>query len=101
MQVLGYIRVSTVEQAANGDSLDTQRQQIIGYAMMRGWQISQFFNEDLLASVGRPVALGAGWRAREREGGSCARPPRICAAPDPAGRDVGARSVRRRSSAVR
>jgi putative DNA-invertase from lambdoid prophage Rac len=45
MQVLGYIRVSTVEQAANGDSLDTQRQQIIGYAMMKGWQVSQFFIE--------------------------------------------------------
>jgi putative DNA-invertase from lambdoid prophage Rac len=45
MQVFGYIRVSTLEQAANGDSLDTQRQQIIGYAMMKGWQVSQFFNE--------------------------------------------------------
>jgi DNA invertase Pin-like site-specific DNA recombinase len=45
MQVLGYIRVSTVEQAANGDSLDTQRQQIVGYAMMKGWQVSQFFIE--------------------------------------------------------
>jgi DNA invertase Pin-like site-specific DNA recombinase len=45
MQVFGYIRVSTLEQAANGDSLDTQRQQITGYAMMRGWQVSRFFNE--------------------------------------------------------
>jgi putative DNA-invertase from lambdoid prophage Rac len=45
MQVIGYIRVSTLEQAANGDSLDTQRQQIIGYAMMKGWQVSQFFVE--------------------------------------------------------
>jgi putative DNA-invertase from lambdoid prophage Rac len=45
MQVFGYIRVSTLEQAANGDSLDTQRQQIIGYAMMKGWEVSQFFNE--------------------------------------------------------
>jgi DNA invertase Pin-like site-specific DNA recombinase len=45
MQVFGYIRVSTLEQAANGDSLDTQRQQIIGYAMMKGWKVSEFFTE--------------------------------------------------------
>jgi DNA invertase Pin-like site-specific DNA recombinase len=45
MQVFGYIRVSTVEQAANGDSLDAQRQQIIGYAMIKRWQVSQFFIE--------------------------------------------------------
>jgi putative DNA-invertase from lambdoid prophage Rac len=56
MQVLGYIRVSTVEQAANGDSLDTQRQQIIGYAMMKGWQVSQFFIE---AGVSGSVPLAA------------------------------------------
>jgi putative DNA-invertase from lambdoid prophage Rac len=45
MQVFGYTRVSTLEQAANGDSLNTQRQQINGYAMMKGWQVSRFFNE--------------------------------------------------------
>ena len=44
-KVFGYIRVSTAEQASNGDSLDTQRQQIIGYAMMKGWQVSDFFVE--------------------------------------------------------
>ena len=36
-KVFGYIRVSTAEQASNGDSLETQRQQITGYAMMKGW----------------------------------------------------------------
>jgi putative DNA-invertase from lambdoid prophage Rac len=56
MQALGYIRVSTVEQAASGDSLDTQRQQIIGYAMMKGWQVSQFFIE---AGVSGSVPLAA------------------------------------------
>jgi putative DNA-invertase from lambdoid prophage Rac len=56
MQVIGYIRVSTSDQAANGDSLDTQRQQIIGYAMMKGWQVSQFFIE---AGVSGSVPLAA------------------------------------------
>jgi putative DNA-invertase from lambdoid prophage Rac len=44
-KVLGYLRVSTAEQASNGESLDTQRQQIIGYAMMKGWSVSEFFIE--------------------------------------------------------
>ena len=43
MKVLGYVRVSTPEQANNGDSLDTQRQQITGYAMMKGWQVAELF----------------------------------------------------------
>jgi putative DNA-invertase from lambdoid prophage Rac len=42
-RILAYARVSTAEQAANGDSLATQRQQIEGYAMMKGWQIAEFF----------------------------------------------------------
>ena len=37
MHIFAYLRVSTAEQASNGDSLATQRQQIAGYAMMRGW----------------------------------------------------------------
>src|SRR5687768_93643 len=44
-KVFGYLRVSTAEQASNGESLDTQRQQIIGYAMMKGWSVSEFFIE--------------------------------------------------------
>ena len=45
MNVYGYCRVSTTEQANGGLSLDTQRQQITGYAMMKGWAIAQFFIE--------------------------------------------------------
>jgi DNA invertase Pin-like site-specific DNA recombinase len=41
--MFAYARVSTAEQASNGDSLATQRQQVEGYAMMKGWQISEFF----------------------------------------------------------
>ena len=41
--VFGYVRVSTAEQANNGHSIETQRQQIIGYAMIKGWQIAEFF----------------------------------------------------------
>jgi DNA invertase Pin-like site-specific DNA recombinase len=42
-RVFGYVRVSTAEQANNGDSIGTQRQQITGYAMMKGWQVAEFF----------------------------------------------------------
>ncbi|AFL53995.1 putative DNA-invertase from lambdoid prophage Rac [Sinorhizobium fredii] len=45
MKVFGYVRVSTSEQAANGDSLETQKAKITGYAMMQGWQVSEIFVE--------------------------------------------------------
>ncbi len=45
MKVYGYCRVSTAEQASSGLSLDTQRQQITGYGMMKGWQVDEFFVE--------------------------------------------------------
>jgi putative DNA-invertase from lambdoid prophage Rac len=41
-RIFAYARVSTSEQS-NGDSLATQRQQIEGYAMMKGWHIADFF----------------------------------------------------------
>jgi DNA invertase Pin-like site-specific DNA recombinase len=45
MKVFGYLRVSTSEQAQSGESLDTQKQQIVGYAMMKGWTVDEFFVE--------------------------------------------------------
>jgi putative DNA-invertase from lambdoid prophage Rac len=45
MKVYGYCRVSTAEQANSGLSLDTQKQQVTGYAMMKGWGITEFFVE--------------------------------------------------------
>jgi putative DNA-invertase from lambdoid prophage Rac len=45
LRVFGYTRVSTVEQSSNGGSLDTQAQQIRGYAMMKGWEVAEIFVE--------------------------------------------------------
>jgi putative DNA-invertase from lambdoid prophage Rac len=45
MRVFGYSRVSTTEQAEEGFSLDTQRQQVAGYAMIKGWQVDEHFVE--------------------------------------------------------
>ena len=36
MAVYGYVRVSTVKQASEGESLDVQRRTIADYAMMHG-----------------------------------------------------------------
>jgi putative DNA-invertase from lambdoid prophage Rac len=46
MKAYGYVRVSTAEQASKGDSLDTQRNQIAGYAMMKGWGVSHIFADE-------------------------------------------------------
>lgn len=54
MKVFGYVRVSTSEQASDGQSLDTQKRMIEGYAMMKGWVIDQFFIE---AGVSGSIAL--------------------------------------------
>lgn len=45
MKVFGYVRVSTSEQATNGESLETQKAKIIGYAMMQGWEVADIFVE--------------------------------------------------------
>jgi putative DNA-invertase from lambdoid prophage Rac len=39
MSVFGYIRVSTLQQANEGDSLETQVKQIQSYAVLKGYQI--------------------------------------------------------------
>ena len=39
MAIFGYTRVSTTEQANNGDSLETQQKIIVGYAQSRGEEI--------------------------------------------------------------
>jgi putative DNA-invertase from lambdoid prophage Rac len=44
-KILGYCRVSTTEQADGGASLAAQQQQIIGYAMMKGWTVTEFYIE--------------------------------------------------------
>ena len=45
MRTFGYSRVSAVEQADEGSSLDSQQTQIIGYAMMKGWTVNEQFVE--------------------------------------------------------
>jgi len=41
MAVYGYCRVSTLEQANEGESLETQRRQIEGYAHMHGLAVDE------------------------------------------------------------
>lgn len=45
MTTYAYVRVSTAEQVNNGESLDTQRRQAEGYAMMKGWEVPAVFVE--------------------------------------------------------
>lgn len=45
MRVFGYVRVSTLEQANGGDSLETQKAKIAGYCMMQGLQEPEIFIE--------------------------------------------------------
>jgi len=45
MAVFGYVRVSTMRQAEDGESLDLQERTIAGYAMMHGSKVSQTFVE--------------------------------------------------------
>ena len=46
MAVYGYCRVSTLRQAAEGESLDVQRRQIEGYALMHGLTIDGVLVEE-------------------------------------------------------
>jgi putative DNA-invertase from lambdoid prophage Rac len=46
MAVYGYCRVSTTRQANEGESLDVQRRQIEGYALMHGFTVDEVFVEE-------------------------------------------------------
>ena len=59
MQVFGYCRVSTTEQADDGVSLAAQKQQITGYAMMKGWKLADVFVEAALFDPIRTAATGS------------------------------------------
>lgn len=45
MAVYGYCRVSTDEQARDGDSLAAQERRVAGYAMQNDWTVSECFVE--------------------------------------------------------
>lgn len=45
MAVYGYVRVSTVRQVEEGESLDVQQRTIAGYAMMQGMELTKTFIE--------------------------------------------------------
>src|SRR5271166_2698293 len=46
MAVYGYCRVSTLKQASEGESLEVQRRQIEGYALMHGLTVDDIVVED-------------------------------------------------------
>jgi putative DNA-invertase from lambdoid prophage Rac len=45
MSVFAYVRVSTIRQASEGESLEVQQRTIDGYAMMHGLKVDQVFVE--------------------------------------------------------
>ena len=59
MAVYGYVRVSTLQQATEGESLETQKKQVIGYAESRGLTLPA---EDVF--VERGVSGGAEFKTR-------------------------------------
>jgi putative DNA-invertase from lambdoid prophage Rac len=68
MSVYGYARVSTLQQANEGESLDVQKRQIEGYCSMQGWMLQRMYVErgvsGSIAVAERPVGakLWAGLR---------------------------------------
>ena len=45
MQVIGYSRVSTEEQARDGVSLDAQAEKIRAYAMVKDWTLAELIQD--------------------------------------------------------
>ena len=72
MATSGYIRVSTTEQATSGDSLETRRIQVLGYCLIKGWELDEVFVESGV-SGSDPLAdrpEGEGLLARAQKGDS-------------------------------
>jgi len=59
MAVYGYVRVSTLQQATEGESLETQKKQVLGYAESRGLKLNC---EDVFIEKG--VSGGAEFKTR-------------------------------------
>jgi DNA invertase Pin-like site-specific DNA recombinase len=59
MAVFGYVRVSTLQQATEGESLETQKKQVIGYAESRGLELP---TENVF--IERGVSGGAEFKTR-------------------------------------
>src|SRR5258708_4446576 len=57
MQVVGYVRVSTEEQATEGASLEAQRQAIVAECARRGWTLLKIEEDDLSAKDTRRPGL--------------------------------------------
>lgn len=45
-RAVGYVRVSTVIQAKEGESLSTQRQQITDFCKQKGWELARFYADE-------------------------------------------------------
>ena len=45
-KAVGYIRVSTIIQVKEGESLSTQRQQIVDYAKNKGWELDYIYSDE-------------------------------------------------------
>lgn len=59
MRALGYIRVSTTEQATEGISLAVQTETLLREAQRRGWQMDIFADEGVSAATGDQKSLKA------------------------------------------
>ncbi len=46
MKIIGYCRVSTDEQAANGVSLDAQEEKIRAYCKAKDWDVAQVVRDE-------------------------------------------------------
>lgn len=46
MATYGYVRVSTLKQAAEGESLDVQQRKITGYALQHGWNTPKLYRDE-------------------------------------------------------
>lgn len=60
MRVIGYVRVSTGEQASSGLGLDAQRAAIVAEAKRRGWELAEIITDEGVS--GRSMARREGLR---------------------------------------
>lgn len=57
-KVIGYIRVSTDEQAREGFSLDNQRKDIAEFCKYKGWELLDIFSDEGISGAGMNERIG-------------------------------------------
>jgi Resolvase, N terminal domain len=68
MQAIGYVRVSTEDQARDGVSLSTQQAKLEAYALVKDWTLVDVIRQEFIAALSTKTGIPASELVQSRGG---------------------------------